>query len=190
MAPSLILSYRGETGSSQAVTRRVGLNFSAANGQIQGSSKLLHENSRLLKRSTIQWQCRWFLVEFLPYEDPDSCASVDDRPALTTNDIRDAIRESVIQNFGDQGWGSVGESLNGKSFRNRPVGGDGIFVSFVLVKYYSPVTHLCIIRVARDPYRTAWGGITFITAIKKQACIPHVQHVSGNVACYSPRNPF
>ncbi|KAG8864783.1 hypothetical protein FRB96_003369 [Tulasnella sp. 330] len=109
----------------------------------------------------VRFKCRWFLVEFLPYEEADSKASVDDRPPLTTNDIRDEIRDSVLQNFGEHGWGSVGDSLN--------------------VKYYSPTTNICIIRVAREPYRIAWGGITFITAIKKQRCIPHVEHVSGTL---------
>jgi len=86
---------------------------------------------------------------------------VDNRPPLTTSDIRDEIRDSVIQNFGDHGWGTVGDSLQ--------------------VKYFSPTTNLSIVRVAREPYRTAWAGITLMTAIKKQRCIPHVEHVSGTL---------
>ena len=47
------------------------------------------------------------------------------------------------------------------------------------VKYYSPTTYLCIIRVARDPYRTAWAAVTLLSSIEGQACIPNVIHVSG-----------
>ena len=51
------------------------------------------------------------------------------------------------------------------------------------MKYYSPRTHVCIVRVAREPYRLAWAGLTLLTAIDGRRCIPHVVHVSG--ACLS-----
>lgn len=48
-----------------------------------------------------------------------------------------------------------------------------------LVKYFSPTTNLCIIRVARDHHRIAWGAVTLLTGIDDVRVIPHVVHVSG-----------
>ncbi|KAG8954404.1 hypothetical protein FRC04_011731 [Tulasnella sp. 424] len=63
------------------------------------------------------------------------------------------------------------------------VAGDqlGIHYMGVAVKYYSPTTKICIIRVARDHHRIAWGAITLITELRNQPCIPHVIHVSGTL---------
>lgn len=47
------------------------------------------------------------------------------------------------------------------------------------VKYFSPKTNLCIIRVARDPHKIAWASVTLMTAVDGRRCIPHVVHVSG-----------
>lgn len=47
------------------------------------------------------------------------------------------------------------------------------------VKYFSPTTNICIIRVARDPYRIAWGAVTYLSSIDGQRYIPNVVHVSG-----------
>ena len=47
------------------------------------------------------------------------------------------------------------------------------------VKYFSPRTNLCIIRVARDPHKIAWASVTLITTIDGRKVIPHVVHVSG-----------
>ncbi|KAG8764568.1 hypothetical protein FRC15_007540, partial [Serendipita sp. 397] len=56
-------------------------------------------------------------------------------PPLTTSKIYHAIKNSVIINFGDAGWGAVGVSLN--------------------IKYYSPTTSLCILKVGREHIRIA-----------------------------------
>lgn len=47
------------------------------------------------------------------------------------------------------------------------------------VKYFSPTTHLCIIRVARDQHTLAWGAVTLLTSINGTRIIPNVVHVSG-----------
>ena len=52
------------------------------------------------------------------------------------------------------------------------------------VKYFSPKTNLCIIRVARDPHKLAWASVTLITAVDGRRYVPHVVHVSG-----APRPP-
>jgi RNase P/RNase MRP subunit POP5 len=53
--------------------------------------------------------------------------------------------------------------------------------STTTVKYYSPTTSLCIIRVAREHIRTAWTGLTFVNNIAGQPCIPRVVAVSGTI---------
>jgi len=47
------------------------------------------------------------------------------------------------------------------------------------VKYHSPTTNVCIIRVARDHHRIAWGAVTLLTSIEGHKYIPNVVHVSG-----------
>jgi len=66
-----------------------------------------------------------------------------------------------LTNFGDTGWGAVGSSL--------------------VVKYYSPATNVCIIRVARDQHNVAWGALTLLTSIDGLRYIPNVVHVSGTI---------
>ncbi|KAJ7841773.1 hypothetical protein B0H13DRAFT_2255794 [Mycena leptocephala] len=49
------------------------------------------------------------------------------------------------------------------------------------VKYYSPTTNICIIRVGRDHHKIAWGALTLITAIEGTRYIPNVIHLSGTI---------
>ena len=48
-----------------------------------------------------------------------------------------------------------------------------------VVKYFSPTTNLCIIRVGRDPHRIAWAATALLTSIDGRQVIPNVVHVSG-----------
>ena len=48
-----------------------------------------------------------------------------------------------------------------------------------VVKYFSPTTNLCIIRVAREHHRMAWGAVTLLSQINGMYCIPHMVHLSG-----------
>jgi ribonuclease P/MRP protein subunit POP5 len=75
--------------------------------------------------------------------------------------VYSALRQSLISNFGDTGWGAVGGSMS--------------------VKYFSPTTHLCILRVARDQHTLARGAVTLLTSINGARIIPHVVHVSGTI---------
>lgn len=88
------------------------------------------------------------------------------------------MKQSVIVNFGDTGWGAVGSSLNGITlvYAGRNTN------RMDTVKYFSPATNICIIRVARDPYRIAWGAVTYLSSIDGQKYIPNVVHVSGECA--------
>ncbi|KAG2114821.1 hypothetical protein DEU56DRAFT_187026 [Suillus clintonianus] len=111
----------------------------------------------------VRFKNRWLLVEFVETSTADTSA---DKEPLSTRSldgrlIYNALRDSVVTNFGDTGWGTVGMSLT--------------------VKYFSPTTNLCIIRVARDHHRIAWGAVTLLTGIHDIRIIPRVIHVSGTI---------
>ncbi|EJU04286.1 hypothetical protein DACRYDRAFT_93646 [Dacryopinax primogenitus] len=104
----------------------------------------------------VRFKNRWLLVEFIP------CGpSQTSQRTTTSKQIWSAVRDIVVHNFGEVGWGAVGAGLN--------------------VKYYSPVTNLCIMRVARDHYRMAWAALTLLTSLNGELCIPRVVHCSGTI---------
>ncbi|KAF7298945.1 Ribonuclease P/MRP protein subunit POP5 [Mycena indigotica] len=106
----------------------------------------------------VRFKNRWLLVEFIAVVDSSTTATA---PALDGQKIFAALRQSVLTNFGDVGWGSVGLSLS--------------------VKYYSPMTNICIIRVGREPHKIAWAAVTLLTAIEGRRYIPNVLHLSGTI---------
>jgi hypothetical protein len=54
---------------------------------------------------------RWLLVEFIPCADAGGSAK---RPnEINAKQIWSALKQSVLHNFGDTGWGAVGLSLTG-----------------------------------------------------------------------------
>ncbi|TBU27785.1 hypothetical protein BD309DRAFT_953056 [Dichomitus squalens] len=110
----------------------------------------------------VRFKNRWLLVEFLPVSTsvPGHVARAQEEN-ITSKHIWAALKQSVITHFGDTGWGAVGSSLT--------------------IKYFSPRTHLCIIRVARDPHKIAWASVTLMTTIDGRKYIPHVVHVSGTI---------
>ncbi|PPQ63559.1 hypothetical protein CVT24_004856 [Panaeolus cyanescens] len=116
---------------------------------------------------------RWILVEFIPINksttqgNPGGGTAELGKPSnsgsltLDGKKIWNSLRQSVASNFGDTGWGKVGLSLT--------------------VKYFSPMTNLCIIRVARDQHNIAWAALTLLSSIDGMAYIPNVIHVSGTI---------
>ncbi|KAF7965842.1 hypothetical protein HWV62_14450 [Athelia sp. TMB] len=104
----------------------------------------------------VRFKNRWLLVEFIPCAPSTAPA----RP-MSAKHIWAALKQSVIAHFGDVGWGAVGLSLT--------------------VKYYSPTTHVCIIRVAREQHRIAWGALTLLSSIEGQKYIPNMVHLSGTL---------
>ncbi|KAG2128677.1 uncharacterized protein EDB93DRAFT_1108922 [Suillus bovinus] len=111
----------------------------------------------------VRFKNRWLLVEFIDTSMVDASTEKESSSTQSLDGrlIYNALRDSVVTNFGDTGWGAVGMSLN--------------------VKYFSPLTNLCIIRVARDQHRIAWGAVTLLTSIHDVRVIPRVIHVSGTV---------
>ncbi|KIJ27355.1 hypothetical protein M422DRAFT_236159 [Sphaerobolus stellatus SS14] len=108
----------------------------------------------------VRFKNRWLLVEFIPCQDQTS-GSGKAAEELNSKHVWLALKQSIVDNFGDVGWGSVSTSLN--------------------VKYFSPTTNLCIIRVARDHHRVAWGAMTLLTSINGREHIPHIIHLAGTI---------
>jgi len=88
---------------------------------------------------------------------------------ISGKDIFTALKQSILLHFGDVGWGEVGASL--------------------AVKYFSPATNLCILRVARGPAtNTTWAALVMLDRVGQGAgkgegrkVVPHVIHVSGTL---------
>ncbi|KIK03771.1 hypothetical protein K443DRAFT_652008 [Laccaria amethystina LaAM-08-1] len=106
----------------------------------------------------VRFKNRWLLVEFIPLEleKPKPGTS-----RLDGKTIWAALKQSIQNNFGDTGWGAVALSLT--------------------VKYFSPTTNICIIRVGRDHHQVAWAGLTLLTSITGFRYIPNVVHLSGTI---------
>jgi RNase P/RNase MRP subunit POP5 len=55
-----------------------------------------------------------------------------------------------------------------------------------LVKYFSPMTRLCIVRVARGiAARTTWAAVALMDRVgggEGSRVVPHVIHVSGAIS--------
>ncbi|GBE90101.1 Ribonuclease P/MRP protein subunit POP5 [Sparassis crispa] len=116
----------------------------------------------------VRFKNRWLLVEFIPCSRSPAAVVELDAPSVTSGasemnskQIWSALKQSIIIHFGDTGWGAVGASLS--------------------IKYFSPRTNVCIIRVGRDQHRIAWAGVTLLTAIDGQRYVPNVIHVSGTI---------
>ncbi|KIL64395.1 hypothetical protein M378DRAFT_78159, partial [Amanita muscaria Koide BX008] len=104
---------------------------------------------------------RWLLVEFLPISASADSALGKPAASLDAKKVYSALKHSVLHNFGDSGWGEVALSLT--------------------VKYFSPMTNICIIRVGRDQHKVAWGAVTLLTTIEGQGVVPNVVHISGTI---------
>ncbi|KAJ7159930.1 hypothetical protein C8R43DRAFT_993923 [Mycena crocata] len=104
----------------------------------------------------VRFKNRWLLVELIP----ESCLPNPQAP-LDRQKIEAALKKSIQENFGNVGRGSVDLSIT--------------------VKYYSPATNHCIIRVARDHHRMVWGAVSLLTAIDGTRYIPNVVNISGAI---------
>ncbi|KAJ4482239.1 hypothetical protein J3R30DRAFT_3681473 [Lentinula aciculospora] len=120
----------------------------------------------------VRFKNRWFLVEFIPIPSDTKILSTPPIPLsrsstepiqlnLDGKAIYSALKQSVLSNYGDVGWGAVGLSLS--------------------VKYFSPTTNVCIIRVGRDQHKIVWGALTLLNGIESAKFIPNVVHVSGTM---------
>ncbi|CAJ1967896.1 unnamed protein product [Sphenostylis stenocarpa] len=65
---------------------------------------------------------------------------------ITQFNVSKAVRDSILENFGECGLAS---SLDHSK----------------VVKYVNPITKVCIIRVSREEYQKVWSAITMVTNI-------------------------
>lgn len=66
-----------------------------------------------------------------------------------------------------------------RCIHDRSEGSNDAFCDLLAVKYYSPQTGICIIRVARDHHKVAWAGLTLLSNIEGHVFVPNVVHLSG-----------
>ncbi|KAN0108975.1 Rpp14/Pop5 family domain containing protein [Russula decolorans] len=134
----------------------------------------------------VRFKNRWLLIEFIPAASPSPSSSTSvstpghghiqhittlSPDAISGKDVFNALKQSVLLNFGDVGWGEVGASL--------------------AVKYFSPMTNLCIVRVARGTAtNTTWAALALLDRVggigggrgaDGHKVVPHVIHVSGTL---------
>jgi ribonuclease P/MRP protein subunit POP5 len=121
---------------------------------------------------------RWLLVELIPARPGEA-----NQKAMNGKDVYAALKQSILNNFGDTGWGAVAFSLTGRLSSFAYALDDSLTESFS-VKYFSPTTNIGIIRVARDHHRTAWAALTLLSSIDEQKFIPNVVHVSGTFSLH------
>jgi RNase P/RNase MRP subunit POP5 len=154
-------------------------------------------------------QNRWLLIEFIPAASPSPSSTSVSTPghghiqhitttspdAISGKDVFNALKQSVLLNFGDVGWGEVGASLAGEIFLFLLLLFPQCFDLFPFlltlnkVKYFSPMTNLCIVRVARGTAtNTTWAALALLDRVGRggggggadgHKVIPHVIHVSG-----------
>lgn len=84
---------------------------------------------------------------------------------VSSRDILQSVRHSLLENFGDVGSGHAQPAL--------------------AVKYWSPVLGLALIRASRDHFRSVWASITLLTGMD---CLPEtvtvrfrVVHTGGTI---------
>ncbi|KAI0249047.1 hypothetical protein BJV78DRAFT_1230880 [Lactifluus subvellereus] len=113
----------------------------------------------------VRFKNRWLLIEFIPASPALASAPISPAEEISGKDVFNALKQSVLLHFGDAGWGEVGGSL--------------------AVKYFSPATHLCIVRVARGiAARTTWAAVALLDKVGGEEgykVVPHVIHVSGTL---------
>lgn len=89
-----------------------------------------------------------------------------------SRDISHLVRSSLQRNFGDHAYGELISSLS--------------------VKLWSPALSLCLIRCARDHYRTLWAAITLITSLSQKDTHPppNVDLIDSNPTSPTPTIRF
>ncbi|TEB31545.1 hypothetical protein FA13DRAFT_332720 [Coprinellus micaceus] len=110
----------------------------------------------------VRFKNRWLLVEFIPVDSNAKFKPLN-KPAVALDGkiIWNALRQSVLSNFGDVGWGAVAPSLT--------------------IKYFSPQTSVGIIRVSREHHKVAWAALTMLTSIDGVRYLPNLVHLSGTI---------
>jgi hypothetical protein len=94
-------------GRREFVRRSLVLHFHL-NGSLQGND--CHSVLCMIYFLKLRLKNRWLLVELIPVQNPSPNTSP---TQLDGQKIWAALKQSVVNNFGDVGWGSVGLSMSG-----------------------------------------------------------------------------
>lgn len=89
-----------------------------SDGPLQGKSSIdqsIYATCSFLSIGHLQ--NRWLLVEFIPCPNDSDGPTYLPSEGLNSKLIWAALKESVLSNFGDTGWGAVASSLTGQSGR-------------------------------------------------------------------------
>ena len=55
------------------------------------------------------------------------------------------------------------------------------FILFA-VKYYNPVTGMCLLRCSRDQYRQIWLAMTMLCQVQNRVCRCRMLHITGTMS--------
>ncbi|KAI8565176.1 hypothetical protein RHMOL_Rhmol03G0240600 [Rhododendron molle] len=96
--------------------------------------------------------------------DPNRDVSAVDPIIITQFNVSKAIKDSLLENFGECGLASSLQSFQ--------------------VKYVNPITKLCIIRASREEYRKVWSATTMVRSIGNCPVVFNLLDLSGSMkAC-------
>lgn len=107
----------------------------------------------------MRYKQRFFICQLDLGEKPETLLAA--ASAITTSDIFNALRLVVTEAFGDVGLGRMSASLS--------------------VKYYSPVTRLCVIRGPLASEAQLHAAIALLKAVKKAPAALRTLQICGAV---------
>ncbi|KAF7147900.1 hypothetical protein RHSIM_Rhsim03G0218300 [Rhododendron simsii] len=96
--------------------------------------------------------------------DPNRVVSAVDPIIITQFNVSKAIKDSLLENFGECGLASSLQSFQ--------------------VKYVNPITKICIIRASREEYQKVWSATTMVRSIGNCPVVFNLLDLSGSMkAC-------
>ncbi|KAL8160177.1 hypothetical protein V2J09_001714, partial [Rumex salicifolius] len=105
---------------------------------------------------------RYMIMEI--FLDPNKDLTVDDPIIITQFNVANAIKDSILVNFGECGLASSLGSLQ--------------------VKYINPITKVCVIRTSRKEHQMIWSAVTMIRSIGNCPVLFNLLDLSGSIrAC-------
>lgn len=102
----------------------------------------------------VRFKNRYILYEVI-WKDNKADESINEAGLLNV------FRDSLALNFGDHGVARSAMSLS--------------------VKYYNPVTSLCMVRCGTEEYRQVWCALSMINDISNRRVMLHFLHLGGTL---------
>ncbi len=115
----------------------------------------------------VRFKNRYVVMECLFLELPPE----KDLKAISPHHILNQIRDSVVDNYGDCGYGCTAASLQGRIDKESP---------HVLVKYWNPMTRIFILRCSRDYADVVRTSSVFVRSLCKSECMFKTIYYGGS----------